>query len=58
MKPVFDPYLGKIRNSDVDESEVRTIVEAVVDEKMDKLKHKYVAEEEKMYLDGAGPKQQ
>ena len=56
MKPVFDPYLGKLRNSDVDESEVRTIAEQVISERIDQLKHVYVEEEEKMYVDGVKPK--
>lgn len=55
MTPVYDPILGRLRNSEVDKSEVRSIVEQLVNEKLDTLKHKYVESEEKMYLDGAGP---
>ena len=56
MTPVYDPLLGKLRNSEVDKSEIQTIAEQVISERIDQLKHVYVEEEEKMYVDGAKPK--
>ena len=56
MTPVYDPLLGKLRNSEVDKSEIQTITEQVISERIDELKHVYVEEEEKMYVDGAKPK--